>query len=83
MDVTKLKGKNKEIAELIGEEGFKKLAKQFGGSKIYIPTLSTLNRSEISDRLKQQYNGNNAAELGKKYNISERTVMRMIIKKST
>ncbi len=83
MDVNKLKGKNKEIAELIGEEGFTKLARKFGSSKIYIPTLSTLNRSEISDSLKRQYNGSNAAELGKKYNISERTVIRRITKKST
>ncbi len=83
MDISKLKGKNKEIAELIGEEGLTKLAKQFGGSKIYIPTLSTLNRIEISDKLKRQYNGDNAAELGKKYNISERTVIRMVTKKST
>ncbi len=83
MDVSKLKGKNKEIAELIGEEGLMRLAKQFGGSKIYIPTLSTLRRSEITEELKRQYNGNNAAELGKKYKLSERTVIRMIMKKST
>ncbi len=83
MDVSKLKGKNKEIAELIGEEGLTRLAKQFGGSKIYIPTLSTLRRSEIIEELKRLYNGNNAAELGKKYKLSERTVIRMIMKKST
>lgn len=83
MDISKLKGKNREIAELIGEEGFLRLSKQFGGSKIYIPTLSTLNRSEISENLKQQYNGDNAAELGKKYNLSARTVIRMITKKPT
>ena len=83
MDVSKLKGKNREIAELIGEEGLIQLAKQFGGSKIYIPTLSTLKRSEVSEELKRQYNGNNAAELGRKYKLSERTVIRMIMKKST
>lgn len=83
MDISKLKGKNREIAELIGEEGFLRLSKQFGGSKIYIPTLSTLNRSEISENLKQQYNGDNAAELGKKYNLSARTVIRRITKKPT
>ncbi len=37
--LSKLKGKNKEIAELIGEEGFAKLTGKFGGSKIYIPTI--------------------------------------------
>lgn len=83
MDVSKLKGKNKEIAELIGEEGFMRLVFKYGGSYVYIPTLSTLKRSEISEELKRQYNGNNAAELGKKYNISERTVIRMITKKPT
>lgn len=83
MDISKLKGKNKEIAELIGEDSFTRLAKQYGGSKLYIPTLSTLERSELSEKLKQQYNGDNAAELGKKYNLSARTVIRMITKKPT
>lgn len=83
MDVSKLKDKDREIAELIGEDNYALLIDRYGGSNIYIPASSTTRRGELSEKLKRQYNGNNAAELGKKYNLSERTVRRMIIKKST
>lgn len=83
MDPSKLKEKDREIAELIGTDNLTRLSSKYGGSYVYIPTLSTLKRSELSEELKQQYNGKNAEDLGKKYNISARTVMRMIMKKST
>lgn len=83
MDISKLKDKDREIAELIGADNLTRLSIKYGGSYVYIPTLSTLKRSEISEELKQQYNGDNAAELGKKYNLSARTVIRMITKKPT
>lgn len=83
MDVSKLKDKDREIAELIGIENYALLVSKYGGSNIYIPALSTTKRSEIASALKRQYNGSNAAELGKKYNLSERTVIRMITKKPT
>ena len=83
MDVSKLKDKDREIAELIGTENYERLIEWHGGTKIYIPAPSTTKRGELAETLKRQYNGNNAAELGKKYKLSERTVIRMIMKKST
>ncbi len=83
MDISKLKDKDREIAELIGADKYALLVNKYGGSNIYIPAPSTVKRCEFAKELKQQYNGDNAAELGKKYNISERTVIRMVTKKST
>lgn len=83
MDISKLKDKDREIAELIGTDNLTLLSAKYGGSYVYIPTLSTLKRSELTEKLKQQYNGDNAAELGKKYNLSARTVIRRITKKPT
>ena len=83
MDISKLKDKDREIAELIGVENYTRLINKYGGTNIYIPSQSTTKRSELSEELKQQYNGDNAAELGKKYNLSARTVIRMITKKPT
>lgn len=83
MDVSKLKEKDREIAELIGTENYEQLIERYGGTNIYIPAPSTVKRGELTDKLKKQYNGNNAAELGRKYKLSERTVIRMVMKKST
>lgn len=83
MDISKLKDKDREIAELIGKEKYELLINRYGGTNIYIPAQSTTERSELAKKLKQQYNGDNAVELGKKYNLSARTVIRMITKKPT
>lgn len=81
MDISKLKAKDREIAELIGAENLTALAHKYGGSYIYIPTLSTLQRTELEDKIKQRYNGDNADELGKEYGLSARTIIRIVTKK--
>ena len=81
MDLSKLKAKDREIAELIGIENYMRLVNQYGGSNIYIPSASLLKRDELEKEIKQQYNGDNAAELGKKYELSARTIIRIVTKK--
>lgn len=81
MDISKLKAKDREIAELIGAENYQKLISKYGGTNIYIPSASLLNRDELEKKIKQQYNGDNAAELGKEYGLSARTIVRIVTKK--
>ena len=81
MDLSKLKAKDREIAELIGEDNLTLLAHRYGGSYIYISTLSTLERSELLEKIKKRYNGDNAAELGREYGLSARTIVRIVTKK--
>ncbi len=81
MDISKLKAKDREIAELIGEDKLTLLARRYGGSYIYVPTLSTLQRSELEDSIRKRYNGDNADELGKEYGLSARTIIRIVTKK--
>lgn len=81
MDISKLKAKDREIAELIGEDNLTLLAHRYGGSYIYIPTLSTLERSELLEEIKKRYNGDNAAKLGREYGLSARTIVRIVTKK--
>ena len=78
MDISKLKDKDREIAALIGVENYALLVSKYGGGYIYIPTLSSLMRSENVAEIKRQYNGGNAAELGKKYGVSPRTIVRIV-----
>lgn len=81
MDISKLKAKDREIAELIGAENYQKLISKYGGTNIYIPSASLLNRDKLEKEIKQQYNGDNAAELGKEYGLSARTIVRIVTKK--
>ena len=81
MDISKLKDKDREIAELIGVDKYALLVSKYGGGYIYIPTLSSLMRSENAAEIKRQYNGGNAAELGKKYGVSARTIVRIVTQK--
>lgn len=81
MDISKLKEKDREVAELIGAENYQKLISKYGGSNIYIPSASLLNRDELAMVIRREYNGDNAAELGKQYGLSARTIMRIVTKK--
>ena len=47
MDISKLKDKDREVAELIGFENYQKLISRYGGGNIYIPSASLLNREEL------------------------------------
>ena len=81
MDISKLKDKDREVAELIGIDNYALLVSKYGGELLYIPTLSSVMRNEIVAEIKRQYNGGNAAELGKKYGVSLRTIVRIVTKK--
>ena len=82
MDISKLKDKDREVAELIGIDKYALLVSKYGGELLYIPTLSTVMRNENVAEIKRQYNGVNAAELGKKYGVSPRMIVRIVTKKT-
>ena len=81
MDISKLKDKDREVAELIGIDNYALLVSKYGGELLYIPTLSSVMRNENVAEIKRQYNGGNAAELGRKYGVSPRTIVRIVTKK--
>lgn len=81
MNISKLKDKDREIAELIGIENYQKLISRYGGGNIYIPSASLLNRDELEAKIRREYNGDNAAELGNEYGLSARTIIRIVTKK--
>ena len=81
MDISKLKDKDREVAELIGIENYQKLISRYGGGNIYIPSASLLNREELKAEIRREYNGDNAAKLGQQYGLSARTIVRIVTKK--
>lgn len=73
-----LAGEQYDLAECLGLEAYKKLVYNYGGSSIYICKSDTLLKSDNYIKIKQKFNGYNYRELAKEYDLSERTVRRIV-----
>ncbi|WP_455437471.1 Mor transcription activator family protein [Hungatella hathewayi] len=62
------------VAEEIGVSNLIKLAELVGGANIYIPKAESFVRPVLYEKIKEEYNGYNTAQLARKYGITERWV---------
>lgn len=76
--VDELQKEQKDIAELIGLDEYKKLVEHYGGTSIYIYNTETLLRCNRNAEIRKLFNGYNFKELALKFGLSERSI-RMII----
>ena len=82
VSVTQLRsGQQKEIAEIIGIEAYRKLVEHYGGSSIYINKSDTIARPDRNDEIRRKFNGSNYRELAKEYGLSETGIRKIINKK--
>lgn len=88
MDINKLASitqlrseQQKEIAEIIGIEAYRKLVEHYGGSSIYINKFDTITRPERDMEIRKKFNGANYHELAKEYGLSETGIRKIINKK--
>ena len=72
----------KEMAECIGFEAYSKLAAYYGGSRVYVAKLASLELAERDSRIIRDYKAGktSTAELAARYGVSPRRI-REIIKK--
>ncbi len=68
----------KEIAEIIGIEAYKKLVEHYGGSHIYINKSDTVTRPDRDDEIRKKFNGSNYRQLVREYNLSEPTIRNIL-----
>lgn len=66
-----LSSEQRELADVIGLESYKRLITIYGGSSIYIPKVDNFLRADRNDRIKQEFNGWNFKELSQKYDLTE------------
>jgi len=76
-----LSGEQKEIAETIGLEAYRKLVKNYGGMHIYICKPETVLRELRNNEIYDSFDGFNYRELAKKYSLSEKTVREIVSEK--
>lgn len=69
--LNELPEEQREIAECIGIESYKKLVMQFGGNHIYVQKADTLTKKIRNQRIKFLYNGKNISYLSMLFNLSE------------
>ena len=72
----------KSIAEEIGTDNLLKLAALVGGSTFYMPQAESILRPLRNQKIKEEYNGYNDAELARKYGVTPRHVREIVREKA-
>lgn len=77
--INDLRGESRYLAEVIGLDGFKNLVREFGGtSRLYVPTLDTVVLPVRDELIRREYDGTNAMELARKWNLTERWIYEIV-----
>lgn len=76
-----LSGDQRELAESIGIETYRKLVADYGGSHVYVCKVETVLRELRNNEIYNQFNGSNYRELAKKYNLSPKTIREIVSEK--
>lgn len=67
-------GNQRDLAELIGVDKYILLTKTYGGDNIYIQKYSEVLKIQRNTEIRAKFNGYNAAELAKDYDLTERYI---------
>lgn len=78
VSIFQLDGEQREIAEIIGLDAYKKLVSHFGGSHIYVCKADTVLRDARNEEIYQKFNGYNYRRLALEYNLAEKTVREIV-----
>ena len=71
INMNNIDGEQREIAECIGIEAYRKLVQRFGGSNIYIQKADTILKSERNNKIRKLFNGKNYKSLAIMFGLSE------------
>ncbi|NND70781.1 MAG: hypothetical protein HKN43_04315 [Rhodothermales bacterium] len=77
-DVNELPPQFQEIAVDVGVEIVRYLIENWGGSVMYVPTLSKLAAQTLRKRIRSEYTGSNERELARKYNLSRMKIRQVL-----
>lgn len=78
LNIENLEGEQKQLAETIGIKAYINLLQTYAGSTIYVPPVDRVIQLLRDDRIREEYDGYNAAELGRKYGLTERWVRSIV-----
>lgn len=79
--IDQLRENQKELAEVIGIEAYKKLIKYYGGTSLYVQKADSVMKDARDIELNQKFDGGNYKELAREYGISEMTIRDIVAPK--
>ena len=68
----------RDIAEEVGVDGLLKLSMRIGGETLYIPQMKGILRTLRDQKIREEFNGYNTADLARKYDVSQRWVQQIV-----
>ncbi len=72
--IDQLRDDQKELAETIGLEAYKRLIKNYGGNQLYIQQTDSVLKDVRDKELNEKFDGTNYRKLSLEYGISEMTI---------
>lgn len=81
ISIYQLNGEQRELAEIIGLDAYKKLVEHYGGSHIYVRKSDTITRADRNAEIKEKFNGSNYRELAREYSLSETRIRDIVNRK--
>lgn len=78
IQLSDLRGEQREIAQAIGIKAYIELVKLYGGSNIYIAKMDKLFCIKRDAEIIRHFNGENYNSLAKQYGLSERAVRTIV-----
>lgn len=61
----------RQLAEIVGMQSYRRLIETFGGVSLYIPKPDSFEVMARNEQLRREFDGYNFRELARKYNLSE------------
>ena len=71
----------RELAEIIGLDAYKKLIRHYGGNQLYIQQVDSVLKDLRDKELNEKFDGSNYKELSREYGISEMTIRDIVAPK--
>ena len=80
-DIGQLSGEQRELAETVGLDAYKKLVANYGGNLLYIPKSETVMKEIIRREITENFDGKNYRKLAVIYGLSEKTIRKILSEK--
>lgn len=74
LTMEQLQGNQRELAETIGLEAYKKLVARYRGSNIYVGKADEALRASRDEEIYSRFNGENYLALAHEYGLAEKTI---------
>lgn len=78
LEIEDLSADQRELAECIGMEAYKKLVKNYAGSCVYVCKPDTVTVNLRNEEIRRKFNGYNYAELAREFNLAEVSIRRIV-----